>query len=933
MFAPPIAMAKSAESESSKVAAQRAEPSAVSEAHLLQQSVGKRAMPRPKALRANETRNAPGARGNESDASRAIGREMAPSWSFSKIPLFSPDRGQRPPPLFSAPRLPVQAKHDDSMEREADRVADQVMPMPAARAALISAPTQVSRKCAACEEKEEQLQKKEAGPQGATSEAPTGLHEPRLLIQPKLKIGAVDDPMEQEADRVAEQVMRMADSAPALTSAAPQVSRKCAACEEKEEKLQKKETGPQAAAGEAPASVHDVLRSPGQPLDAAARAYFEPRFGRDFSHVRMHAGAEAAESARALKALAYVVGPHIVWGGVIRAPDSYAGRRLLAHELAHVIQQGAATPSCPLPNAAQERDAEDASRAVAAGETAQVRARSRPGVAAQPEAAQPDVRTVKISDIEAHVRHVMDKPGYGVQDGHAQFNRDPHGAWTMMRHSHFRNDDERLSFALGVLESLMGMDGSVVDRGELYRQLLKYELEMQGQTALVVHTPLTKEESQRLGQLRAASEQREYEAYLAEVKRLKEEADKRTVAHGGVYSGAATTDLYDYYIGTSVREAEREIVEVTPYAVSMMLDFAPVIGQLKAVIEGVVGKDLITGDKLAPWQRGLGILLAIIPEAKGIFTAGRDGIKLLAKGVAAADKSADEAAKIYRIAKGASRLSTEEVQAAEKGVVASKEFRTVAKALDEMEGGATSAERAGARAAGDAEKGAAAAAKPVSGRLARVSEVVTLGGKSHVLSFKRVGRQLRVWLCSNGCGELIAKAEAMLERLPAKSEARGPLQKFINEAGGQIWIDSEPELAEAQDILKELGGKLKDIEVKHPDAVLPDIPVPPAAEPAEAVPAHEHETAPAAPEPPRVDPAALDPPGTQYKRPMVSGKAGATDPPSWVKTDGYKPPRVGEDGEAYANRVLDHKYGPGNWPRGPGTEHNQIQKWADRHFE
>src|SRR5262249_11828675 len=82
-----------------------------------------------------------------------------------------------------------------------------------------------------------------------------------------------------------------------------------------------------------------VLRSPGHPLDSAARAFFEPRFGRDFSDVRMHTNKQAAESAKSIAALAYTVGNNIAFGEDQFAPDSNAGRRLLAHELAHVVQQ------------------------------------------------------------------------------------------------------------------------------------------------------------------------------------------------------------------------------------------------------------------------------------------------------------------------------------------------------------------------------------------------------------------------------------------------------------------------------------------------------------------------------------------------------------------------------------------------------------------
>jgi hypothetical protein len=101
---------------------------------------------------------------------------------------------------------------------------------------------------------------------------------PRLPIQAKLKVGAVDDPLEHEADRVADQVMRMPAPEVAATPAPLQINRKCAECEE-DDKLQRKDARPTAPAV-APPSVHAALRSPGQPLDAATRAYFEPRFGR-----------------------------------------------------------------------------------------------------------------------------------------------------------------------------------------------------------------------------------------------------------------------------------------------------------------------------------------------------------------------------------------------------------------------------------------------------------------------------------------------------------------------------------------------------------------------------------------------------------------------------------------------------------------------------
>jgi hypothetical protein len=145
---------------------------------------------------------------------------------------------------------------------------------------------------------------------------------------------------------MAEQVMRM--------TAPNRVQRRCDTCHEEEHKLQRKcteceeEQGTlrrrEAGAGlsTAPPIVHEVLRSPGQPLDSATRSFMEPRFGHDFSRVRVHTDSRAAESSRSVNALAYTVGNNIVFDHS-RFSSSQDGRRLLAHELAHVIQQSGST--------------------------------------------------------------------------------------------------------------------------------------------------------------------------------------------------------------------------------------------------------------------------------------------------------------------------------------------------------------------------------------------------------------------------------------------------------------------------------------------------------------------------------------------------------------------------------------------------------------
>jgi hypothetical protein len=141
-------------------------------------------------------------------------------------------------------------------------------------------------------------------------------------IPAKLILGPARDRYEQEADRIAIQVTRM--SAPG-TEHREALSTNVS---------QYKEAGTSLEV--APPIVHKVLSSPGQPLDAATRSHMEPRFGRDFSLVNVHSDREAARSARAVNALAYTVGQHIVLAQNSLQPG------LLAHELAHVVQQSAA---------------------------------------------------------------------------------------------------------------------------------------------------------------------------------------------------------------------------------------------------------------------------------------------------------------------------------------------------------------------------------------------------------------------------------------------------------------------------------------------------------------------------------------------------------------------------------------------------------------
>lgn len=143
-------------------------------------------------------------------------------------------------------------------------------------------------------------------------------------LQKKLAIGATDDPLEAEADRAADQALAQPPGGVA-GRAAP--------------KLQRRDSGGGGSAGSVPESVERTLSGSGRPLDTALRADMEARFDHDFSQVRVHSDASAARSAHDVGAHAYTAGQHIAFATGKFSPGSGEGKRLLAHELAHVVQQ------------------------------------------------------------------------------------------------------------------------------------------------------------------------------------------------------------------------------------------------------------------------------------------------------------------------------------------------------------------------------------------------------------------------------------------------------------------------------------------------------------------------------------------------------------------------------------------------------------------
>ena len=135
------------------------------------------------------------------------------------------------------------------------------------------------------------------------------------VLQPKLAVSSPGDAHEREADRVADAVAGHGSpqSHHAPVNETPGMT--------------------------APPVVDEVLRSPGTPIEPSTRDFMESRFGHDFGSVRLHTGPKAAESARAVNALAYTVGSDVVFGEGQQATHGDAGRRVLAHELTHVVQQ------------------------------------------------------------------------------------------------------------------------------------------------------------------------------------------------------------------------------------------------------------------------------------------------------------------------------------------------------------------------------------------------------------------------------------------------------------------------------------------------------------------------------------------------------------------------------------------------------------------
>ena len=225
----------------------------------------------------------------------------------------------------------VVGRSDDPLEVEADRMAEADRAHPG-RSRETNAIPDLQRDAASCLGYD-------------FSRIPA--HPSAASIQRKPLINTPGDRYEREADDVADKVMRVAEPT-TINATSPAIQRRCADCEEREEeKLIQTARLPAARTEEgldASAAARAATRG-GTPLPTDLRAYFEPRFGHDFSQVRIHTDAEGSKAARSVQARAYTYGSDVVFGAGEYAPATPQGRRLLAHELTHVIQQGGGAPA------------------------------------------------------------------------------------------------------------------------------------------------------------------------------------------------------------------------------------------------------------------------------------------------------------------------------------------------------------------------------------------------------------------------------------------------------------------------------------------------------------------------------------------------------------------------------------------------------------
>src|SRR5688572_3133623 len=258
----------------------------------------------------------------------------------------------------------------DPFEQEADRVADTVMRMPEPGGSAQVQPKSISTQITRLAEptSDQSIEDEETvSPKSMLQRVPVAVREDdedEEKVAPKIDRieeqssdtpvlrSAADEEPEEQVEEAPVQRQTEEDEEEEVQTKPSTVQRACTNCEEemahdeKPEPVQLKAAQPGAPnlGGSVAKNVH-AMNGRGNPLPPATRAFFEPRFGADFSNVRVHTDSQAAQTAKAINARAFTVGPNIAFGASQFAPESQQGKQILAHELTHVVQQGAATGS------------------------------------------------------------------------------------------------------------------------------------------------------------------------------------------------------------------------------------------------------------------------------------------------------------------------------------------------------------------------------------------------------------------------------------------------------------------------------------------------------------------------------------------------------------------------------------------------------------
>jgi hypothetical protein len=249
----------------------------------------------------------------------------------------------------------------------------------------------------------------------------------------------------------------------------------------------------------------------------------------------------------------------------------------------------------------------------------------------------------------------------------ADYNRGgPRILRARLEDSHWPRDEDRLLYLRYVVEFNQRVSGGQVDRNAMFNSMVQYE---SGRVDIVIGRIPTASEKQQVKVLRARKteelnrweaeeELRKYLRMVDDI--LKEERlerdrsrmkidlrSKPAYTHGAVVAGAAVASPF---------------ATVLP-DVSLLLDFIPILGQMKGIAEAIIGYN-ITGEKLSTWERGLGLLLNVLPGARAVFRTGKRGIQRLAAAGVEAIRRGGRAEEVFRLAKVASTMTEAEIKAA-----------------------------------------------------------------------------------------------------------------------------------------------------------------------------------------------------------------------------------------------------------------------------